>query len=200
MWTDFNRGDRRAMETARAEINDFRLIRNPEGTVFRPVDAVALHMNFVTKLLDWFGQDLSGPRVVISHNAPVVNPNTKFRGSPLMPAFNSLLSITCFQSLDMIEVIEKHQPALWVHGHNHECDDQTVGRARIISNQLGYPDGRSSSARADEARGQFFVPDDHLAGTHDGAQPKLTHLISYLPQKACENFSRGVILRKWRIT
>ncbi len=133
MWTDFNGGDRRAMETARAEINDFRLIRNPDGAVFTPVDAVALHMNFVSALLKWFEQDLAGPRVVVTHNAPVINPNTKFKRSPLMPAFNSL---------DMIEVIEKHQPALWIYGHTHECDNQSIGKTRIISNQLGYPDGR----------------------------------------------------------
>jgi hypothetical protein len=38
-----------------------------------------------------------------------------------------------------VEIIETHQPALWVYGHTHECDDQTIGRTRIISNQLGYP-------------------------------------------------------------
>ena len=52
-----------------------------------------------------------------------------------MPAFNSL---------DMIPLIEKHQPALWVYGHTHECDDHAIGRTRIISNQLGYPDGRGT--------------------------------------------------------
>jgi Icc-related predicted phosphoesterase len=68
--------------------------------------------------------------VVISHNAPVINPNSKYKGGPLTPAFNSL---------DMVEIIGTHQPALWVYGHTHECDDQTIGRTRIISNQLGYP-------------------------------------------------------------
>ena len=63
MWTDFNGGDMLAMETARSEINDFRLIRNPEGTVFRPVDALALHMNFVSKLLNWFEARFGGDRV-----------------------------------------------------------------------------------------------------------------------------------------
>jgi hypothetical protein len=87
MWTDFNGGDRRAMETARSEINDFRLIRNPDGTVFRSVDALALHMNFVSALLNWFEQDLAGPRVVVTHNVPVAKPKTKFKRSPLMPAF-----------------------------------------------------------------------------------------------------------------
>jgi hypothetical protein len=39
----------------------------------------------------------------------------------------------------MVEIIGIHQPALWVYGHTHECDDRTIGRTRIISNQLGYP-------------------------------------------------------------
>lgn len=130
MWTDFDGANPQAMATARSQMNDFRLIRNPDQTRFQPADAIALHKTFVTKLLDWFDKDLSGPRVVISHNAPVINPKTKFRGSPLWPAFNSL---------DMVKVIEDRQPALWVYGHTHECDDQTIGNTRIISNQLGYP-------------------------------------------------------------
>jgi predicted phosphodiesterase len=130
MWTDFNGGDVRAMETAQDQMNDFRLIRNPDQTRFSPADAVALHTNFASKLLNWLGKDLNGPRVVISHNAPVINLNSKYKGGPLTPAFNSL---------DMMEIIETHQPALWVYGHTHECDDQTIGRTRIISNQLGYP-------------------------------------------------------------
>jgi len=27
-----------------------------------------------------------------------------------------------------------------VYGHTHECDEQMIGKTRIISNQLGYPD------------------------------------------------------------
>jgi predicted phosphodiesterase len=133
MWTDFNGADRLAMDAARSQMNDFRLIYNRDRTPFRPADAVALHNNFTAKLRNWFDKDLSGPRVVISHNAPATNPNTKFRSSPLWPAFNSL---------DMVKVIEDRQPALWVYGHTHECDDRAIGQTRIISNQLGYPDGR----------------------------------------------------------
>jgi predicted phosphodiesterase len=130
MWTDFNGADLRAMETARSQMNDYRLIYNPDETPFTPADSIALHEHFASKLLNWFGKNLSGPRVVISHNAPVINPNSKYKGGPLTPAFNSL---------DMAEIIGTHQPALWVYGHTHECDDQTIGRTRIISNQLGYP-------------------------------------------------------------
>ncbi|MBZ5668058.1 MAG: hypothetical protein LAO30_26190 [Acidobacteriia bacterium] len=103
---------------------------NPDQTPFTPADSIVLHKNFASKLLNWFGKNLSGPRVVISHNAPLINPNSKYKGGSLTPAFNSL---------DMAEIIETHQPVLWVYGHTHECDDQTIGRTRIISNQLGYP-------------------------------------------------------------
>jgi Icc-related predicted phosphoesterase len=111
-------------------MNDYRLICNPDETPFTPADSIALHKNFASKLLNWFGKNLSGPRAVISHNAPVINPNSKYKGGPLTPAFNSQ---------DMVGIIETHQPALWVYGHTHECDDQMIGRTRIISNQLGYP-------------------------------------------------------------
>ena len=76
MWTDFHGENLRAMDTAQNQRNDFRLIYNPDRTPFSPADSVALHKNFVSKLLIWLGKDLSGPRVVISHNAPVINPNT----------------------------------------------------------------------------------------------------------------------------
>ena len=36
MWTDFNGGDLRAMETARSRMNDYRLIYNPDETPFTP--------------------------------------------------------------------------------------------------------------------------------------------------------------------
>ena len=103
MWTDFNGGDMHAMETARSQMNDYRLIYNPDKTTFTPADSIVLHKNFASKLLNWFGKNLSGPRVVISHNAPVINPNSKHKGGPLTPAFNSL---------DMVEIIGAHQPAL----------------------------------------------------------------------------------------
>jgi hypothetical protein len=108
---DFDGGDLRAMETVRSQMNDYRLIYNPDETPFTPADSMVLHQNFASKLLNWFGKNLSGPRVVISHNAPVINPNSKYKGGPLTPAFNSL---------DMTEIIGTHRPALWVYGHAHE--------------------------------------------------------------------------------
>lgn len=130
MWTNFSNENMAAMEVARRSMNDFRLIVTGENDSLEPANTVALHKSFVEKLVRWFEKPLKGPRVVISHHAPVKNPHTKYGDSELQPAFNSL---------DMIEIIEKYQPVLWVYGHTHECDDQTIGKTRIISNQLGYP-------------------------------------------------------------
>lgn len=130
MWTDFAGASQSAMTAAHQGMNDFRYIMSPAGRPLVPMDTVRLHQAFVNKLLDWFEQELPGARVVITHHAPAVNPATQHRNSPLAPAFNSL---------DMIEMIEKYQPQLWIYGHTHECDDQKIGSTRIISNQAGYP-------------------------------------------------------------
>lgn len=130
MWTDFYGASPNAMNEAQHQMNDYRYIMMPSGGLLTPDDTIMLHNQFAEKLLDWFEQALPGERVVITHHAPVMNPNTQYGNSPLMPAFNSL---------DMLPVIEKYQPRLWVYGHTHECDNHTVGRTQIISNQLGYP-------------------------------------------------------------
>lgn len=130
MWTDFAKENPVAMVDARRNMNDFRLIKIPEGEVFTPEYSVKLHRVFVEKLMAWFQEGREGAHIVITHHAPVINPNTQYRSSPLQPAFNSL---------DMLDIIEEYQPNLWVYGHTHECDDQTLGKTRIISNQLGYP-------------------------------------------------------------
>ena len=129
MWTNFAGSDKRALETAQRQMNDFRLIKTPEGKTLEPADTISYHESFTRKLDAWFAKSLSGPRVVFSHHSPVINPKTQYGASLLMPAFNSL---------EMEAIIKEHQPDLWVYGHTHDCDDQTIGKTRIISNQLGY--------------------------------------------------------------
>ena len=130
MWTHFNAGDPQAMELAQQRMTDFKLIYNERGSSLSPKDTIELHAIYVASLTSWFERKPNGPCVVISHHAPMVNPHTQYRGSPLTPAFNSL---------DMIDVIEKYQPDLWIYGHTHECHDQMIGQTRIVSNQRGYP-------------------------------------------------------------
>jgi Icc-related predicted phosphoesterase len=130
MWTDFSGVNPQAMIVAQQQMNDFRYILSGGGLPLKPIETVNLHEAFVEKLLAWFEKYLNGPRVVITHHAPVINPNTQYRNSPLAPAFNSL---------DMVAIIQKYQPRLWIYGHTHECDNQLVGKTQVISNQSGYP-------------------------------------------------------------
>jgi predicted phosphodiesterase len=130
MWTDFDGSNQDAMKNALGAMNDFRQIITENGQFLLPQDTVKMHNIFKEKLVNWLEENQGKKRVVISHHAPVKNPNTKYGNSILQPAFNSL---------DMVEIIEKYQPDLWVYGHTHECDDQIIGKTRIISNQLGYP-------------------------------------------------------------
>lgn len=129
MWTDFLDGSEKAMIEARAQMNDFRLIKIGDYISLTPHYTTKLHDQFVEKLIAWLESPLQGKRVVVTHHAPVINPVTKYTGSLLAPAFNST---------DMIEVIDQYQPDLWIYGHTHECDDHYRNKTRIISNQRGY--------------------------------------------------------------
>ena len=67
--------------------------------------------------------------VVITHHAPsprCIRP--WYEKSPWNPGFAS----------DLDALIEKYQPALWVHGHMHDPVDEWVGSTRIIANPHGY--------------------------------------------------------------
>jgi Icc-related predicted phosphoesterase len=128
MWTDFE-SRREAMRYAAQHMSDFSLIAYNMRSQFTPQHSVKLHKKFVLALEHWFASILEGPRVVITHHAPVVNPKTKYVGNPLSPAF------VCS---DMKQLIEKLQPNVWIYGHTHECGEHFVGKTHLISNQLGY--------------------------------------------------------------
>ncbi len=130
MWTNFADANPIAIASAKQRMVDYRRIMLPNGEMLKPADTIKLHQLFVTKINAWFNQELGGPRVVITHCAPVINPHSRYADSSMLPAFNSL---------DMLEVIEKYQPNLWIYGHTHEYDDQTIGHTQIISNPRGYP-------------------------------------------------------------
>jgi len=129
MWTNFAHSPL-AMMNAKNQMNDFNLIYKSATRKLTPEDTTKFHEDYKQKLIAWFEETKGKKRVVISHHAPCLNPNSKFKNSSLQPAFNSL---------DMVDIIEKYQPELFIYGHTHECDDQMIGRTRIVSNQRGYP-------------------------------------------------------------
>ena len=135
MWTDFNKSDPIAIQNSWNAMNDFSQIIIPSGQKLTPYDTIKMHEDFKEKLLAWLEKHHEKKRVIISHHSPVKNPNTKYGNSNLQAAFNSL---------DMVEIIEKYQPDLWIYGHTHECDNHKIGSTKILSNQMGYPKGNGN--------------------------------------------------------
>ncbi len=138
LWSDFRLygdGDRQrvAMDMAREQISDFRQIsfRDSDGTKrrFTPMDAAFLHQQSRTYLGEALAAPFDGPTIVVSHFLPGrASIAEEFIGDPLNPYFCS----------DLTELMEEHEPAVWVHGHTHSSCDYRVGKTRVVCNPRGY--------------------------------------------------------------
>jgi len=143
LWSDFALFGREMVETAmgqaRTKVNDFRGLIKHKGRSFLPQDAAEKHRESLQWMEEKLGERFNGKTVVVTHHAPsrrsVAPP---FQYDPTSAAFAS----------DLEEFIRNAPIDLWVHGHTHRCADYTVGEARVLSNQRGYPHETSS-----------FVPD-----------------------------------------
>ncbi|MHB1286763.1 MAG: metallophosphoesterase [Leptospirales bacterium] len=123
LWSDFDGENPLVMEECQDKVSDFRQV---EGIT------VAKVLDLFYKERDWIDSELSvpfvGPTVVVTHYAPSPQSSSVFHGSLLGGAFVT----------DLEDIILKHQPTLWIHGHTHDNCDYTVGRTRVLSNQGGY--------------------------------------------------------------
>lgn len=135
LWTDYRIfGDTNigaAMNACAASMNDHRRIgwQKAPWLRFRPQEAALLHHRSRAFIESVLATSFDGPTVILSHHAVHMNSILpKYQTDPVTAAFVSDLSAT----------IEKHQPALWVHGHVHNSCDYRVGETRIVSNPHGY--------------------------------------------------------------
>ncbi|WIJ26361.1 metallophosphoesterase [Devosia sp. RR2S18] len=135
LWSDFrvlcgddDVGMACAMAAAQNSVSDFRFIHKPNGKTWTPKDAMLQHAQSV----QWLDEELERselPTVVVSHHAP--HPDsiaTEWQYDLCTAAFVSNLS----------ELIERHQPKLWLHGHTHDSFDYSVGNTKVICNPHGY--------------------------------------------------------------
>lgn len=142
LWTDYELDgrERRAasMDDARRCMNDHRLISTAAGgsqRLFRPEDALGAHLGSRRYLERELARPvvvngMPRPRVVVTHHAPSVRcVAPQYRDGTLNPSFASRLD----------PLIEKSQPALWVHGHTHSSMDFRIGATRVLCNPKGYP-------------------------------------------------------------
>jgi Icc-related predicted phosphoesterase len=123
----------RAMQSAQQFMYDHRLIREGRGSLalFTPEDALAQHRTSRAFLERTLARPFDGPTVVVTHHGP--------HERSIAPKFREDLVTAAFVS-DLAAVIERHQPALWIHGHTHASFDYRIGATRIVCNPHGYGD------------------------------------------------------------
>jgi predicted phosphodiesterase len=155
LWTDFDLfGDqRRAMRVAEDRMNDFRKIRTKRYVEhFRPMHALARHMESRKFFEAEMRKPRSGPLVVISHHCPVPSPTPP----PAQHASERLSDDEILEAAYRSDLTSLMVPApddgrgalrpadLWIFGHTHESVDTRVGATRLVSNSKGYGPWRSN--------------------------------------------------------
>lgn len=133
LWTNFNGADPEALRVARHTMNDFQRIRcgteaAPYVHRFLPQVALRLHRAsraFIEQAVADARAEAMVP-VVVTHHAPY--PPEGPNGPPLSFSYGS----------DLGALINRVRPALWIHGHTHECVDTTLHGCRVVANGRGY--------------------------------------------------------------
>ena len=149
LWSDYRLFDDAAQrEQGLAKVVQFardfsRIALAPDfPDPFTPAVSQLLFSQSVAWLTQQLATPFDGPTVVVTHFAPTPGSiATQFQGSPLNAAFVS----------DLTPLIERWQPALWLHGHVHDSFDYRVGATRVVANPRGY-------ARAGVAENAQFNP------------------------------------------
>lgn len=132
LWTDFalngEDGMADAVAVAAAGLSDYRDI-SFDGIPYSPRQARDIHRASVARLDDALRQMHGCPAVVVSHHAPHPGsiPDGR-RADRFAPSYAS----------DLGWLIERYQPALWLHGHIHVPSDYRVAQTRILCNPRGY--------------------------------------------------------------
>jgi predicted phosphodiesterase len=153
LWTDFELWGVDQIERAQRYcgnfLTDFHVIgygrpdRWSTRHKLKPGEMRAIHL----ASREWIDTELAKPfdgkTVVVTHHLPSVKcVNPKF----LIDEQDRLFTAAFASHLD--DIIERHQPDLWIHGHTHDCVDVMIGKTRIVANPAGYPGSPNGYFRA----------------------------------------------------
>ncbi|WP_103336024.1 metallophosphoesterase [Pseudotabrizicola formosa] len=132
LWTDFalHADPGRAMMAAQRDMNDYRYIRCA-GAGFRrirPSDTAFIHADHRAWLEEKLSAPLAGETIVVTHHCPHPDLIGERRGD-LEAAYGS----------NLLPMIEKFQPDLWLFGHTHWRVEATVGKTVVRNVSLAYP-------------------------------------------------------------
>lgn len=132
LWTDYRiEGDQRlAMAHARDRMNDYRAIAVQRKPWQRFIPEVAYRMHRASRcFIETALQANTIPTVVVTHHLPHARSiPERYKGDLLNAAYAS----------DLTDTIRQGPPALWVHGHAHQCYDYNLLDTRVVCNTRGY--------------------------------------------------------------
>lgn len=131
-WTDFKAtgSQRRAMDRAASEMNDYRMIRMEPGyRKLRPADTQAIADASKAWLLEQVSTSFHGKTVVVTHTCPLVQ---------LLPEDRDRDHLDAAYTNDWLEFLN-YKIDLWIFGHTHTAVDRSINGVRFISNPKGYP-------------------------------------------------------------
>ena len=138
LWTDFDLfgNSRNDGYQCQQEMTDYKKIRlSLKFSKVRSIDIFSIHRNslkwLTSKLSELEGQN----NIVVTHHAPSLRSvPDDHKGNVISAAYASNLE----------NVIEKHNPRLWIHGHLHNSSNYHINKTQVVCNPRGYSDERNS--------------------------------------------------------
>jgi predicted phosphodiesterase len=135
LWTDFNLvGTPHLSMVQAARFPDFTSMYKDKDHRIKPDDFVEWHTRDKQWLFAELDKPFDGVTVVMTHHAPV--------SFGLSPRYDRDVWNPCFASRLENQLIRDDLDVV-VWGHTHFSLDQTIGRTRFVSSQLGYLDDKN---------------------------------------------------------
>jgi len=132
LWTDFSLKGNPAEygSLCQSRMNDYKKIRLGDNYAkLRSIDTFRIHQTSRQWLTESLSVSEAKHNIVVTHHAPSIRSlSMKYLDDPLSAAYVS----------DMEDLIIKHQPSYWIHGHIHTPVNYKIGNTEIICNPHGY--------------------------------------------------------------
>lgn len=132
LWTDFSlKGNPAAYGSlCQSRMNDYKKIRLGDNYAkLRSIDTFRIHQTSRQWLTESLSVSEAKHNIVVTHHAPSIRSlPIKYLDDPISAAYVS----------DMEDLIIKHQPSYWIHGHIHTPVNYKIGNTEIICNPHGY--------------------------------------------------------------
>ncbi|WP_313156804.1 metallophosphoesterase [Sphingobacterium multivorum] len=132
LWTDFSlKGNPAAYGSlCQSRMNDYKKIRLGDNYAkLRSIDTFRIHQTSRQWLTESLSVSEAKHNIVVTHHAPSIRSlPMKYLDDPISAAYVS----------DMEDLIIKHKPSYWIHGHIHTPVNYKIGNTEIICNPHGY--------------------------------------------------------------